>query len=66
MVEVKLPLSAKQVEKLLKIPTDWGTETKEENIDALLYGQNRQEPDIKKHLKKHQTQKPAPSSSPSP
>jgi len=35
---VKLPLPPEEVEKLFKLPTDWGVETKEEEIDAYLYG----------------------------
>ncbi len=35
---VKLPLHPDEVEKILKIPRDWGVETEEEEIDRALYG----------------------------
>ncbi|MCJ7573582.1 hypothetical protein MUO93_04885 [Candidatus Bathyarchaeota archaeon] len=35
---VRLPLPTEEVEKLMKIPTDWGVETREEEIDTYLYG----------------------------
>jgi len=35
---VRLPLPPEEVEKLMKIPTDWGVETREEEIDTILYG----------------------------
>jgi hypothetical protein len=35
---VRLPLPTEEVEKLMKIPTDWGVETREEEIDTILYG----------------------------
>lgn len=35
---VKLPLPPEEVEKLMMLPTDWGVETKEEEIDTYLYG----------------------------
>lgn len=35
---VRLPLPPEEVEKLMKIPTDWGVETREEEIDIHLYG----------------------------
>jgi hypothetical protein len=38
MAGVKLPLPLEEVEKLMKLPTDWGVETKEEEIDIYLYG----------------------------
>lgn len=38
MTGVKLPLASKEVEKLMKLPTDWGIETKEEEVDLYLYG----------------------------
>ena len=38
IVGVKLPLPPEEVEKLLKLPTDWGVRTKEEEIDMYLYG----------------------------
>lgn len=38
MAGVKLPLPPEEVEKLMKLPTDWGIETKEEEIDEHLYG----------------------------
>ncbi|MGQ9722028.1 MAG: hypothetical protein ACUVXA_11975 [Candidatus Jordarchaeum sp.] len=31
-------LSPEEIEKLMKIPEDWGVETKEEEIGLLLYG----------------------------
>jgi hypothetical protein len=36
---VKLPLPPEEVKKLFTLPTDWGVETKEEEIDTYLYGQ---------------------------
>ena len=38
MAGVKLPLSTEEVEKLMKLRTDWGVETREEEIDIYLYG----------------------------
>lgn len=35
---VKLPLPSEEVEKLMKLPTDWEVETKEKEIDEYLYG----------------------------
>ena len=35
---VKLPLPPEEVEKLMMFPTDWGVETKEEELDIYLYG----------------------------
>ena len=35
---VRLPLHPKDVEALLNMPTDWGVETREEEIDEYLYG----------------------------
>ena len=35
---VRLPLPPEEVEKLMKLPTDWGFETREEEIDIYLYG----------------------------
>jgi len=35
---VKFPLTPGDVEKLMKIPMDWGVETEEEEIDHALYG----------------------------
>ncbi len=35
---VELPLPPEEVEKLFALPTDWGVETREEEIDAYLYG----------------------------
>jgi hypothetical protein len=35
---VKLPLDPKDIEVLMNIPTDWGVETSEEEIDDYLYG----------------------------
>lgn len=34
---VRLPLSSEEIERLMKIPEDWGIETKEEEIDHFLY-----------------------------
>ena len=34
---VKLPLPPEEVERLMKLPTDWGVITKEEEIDEYLY-----------------------------
>jgi len=38
IVGAQLPLPPEEVEKLMKIPTDWGVETREEEIDMHLYG----------------------------
>ena len=38
MVGVKLPIPTEEVEKLMKLRTDWGVETREEEIDIYLYG----------------------------
>jgi len=35
---VRLPLPPKQIEELMEMPTDWGVETREEEIDIHLYG----------------------------
>ena len=35
---VKLPLSPSEIERLLEVPTDWGVETKEEELNKYLYG----------------------------
>jgi hypothetical protein len=34
---VKLPLHPDELEKLIKLPTDWGIKTKEKEIDLILY-----------------------------
>jgi hypothetical protein len=34
----RLPLPPEEAEKLMSLPTDWGVETREEEIDAHLYG----------------------------
>jgi len=34
---VKLPLHPEELEKLMKLPTDWRIKTKEEEIDEILY-----------------------------
>jgi len=38
MASVSLPLHPEEVERLMKLPTDWGVETGEEEIDKYLYG----------------------------
>lgn len=35
---VQLPLPPGEIEKLMEMPTDWGIETREEEIDTRLYG----------------------------
>jgi hypothetical protein len=35
---VQLPLPPGEIEKLMEMPTDWGIETREEEIDTHLYG----------------------------
>lgn len=40
---VNLPLPSDQIEKLMALPTNWGVDTKEEEIDVYLYGQKRDE-----------------------
>jgi len=41
---VRLPLPPEEFEKLMKIPTDWGVETREEEIDIHLYGRKGSKP----------------------
>jgi len=41
---VRLPLPPEEVEKLMKLPTDWRVETREEEIDIHLYGRRGGEP----------------------
>jgi len=36
---IRLPLPPKEIKKLMETPTDWGVETREEEIDIHLYGQ---------------------------
>jgi hypothetical protein len=36
---VKLPLHTEELEKLMKLPTDWGIKTEEKEIDEILYSQ---------------------------
>jgi len=36
----KYPLPEKQRRAILKIPFDWGVDTKEEDIDRILYGES--------------------------
>jgi len=38
---VMLPLSRREIEALMRVPTDWGLETREEEIDQVLYGRRR-------------------------
>ncbi len=35
---VRLPLPPEETEELMEMPTDWGVETREEEIDTHLYG----------------------------
>lgn len=35
---IRLPLPPKKIEELMEMPTDWGVETREEEIDIHLYG----------------------------
>ena len=35
---VRLPLPPEETEELMEMPTDWGVETREEEIDIHLYG----------------------------
>ena len=44
MAGVKLPLPPEEVEKLMKLRTDWGVETREEEIDIYLYGSKEGKP----------------------
>jgi len=39
---VKLPLSPGEIERLMEAPTDWGVETREEEVDKYLYGTGRE------------------------
>lgn len=39
----KLPLSEKEKKKKRSIPSDWGVETSEEEIDKVVYGASRNE-----------------------
>ena len=41
---VRLPLPPEEVEKLMEIPTDWGVETRDEEIDMHLYGRRGGKP----------------------
>jgi hypothetical protein len=38
LVGLHLPLPEAEVDRLLRLPADWGVETREEDIDELLYG----------------------------
>jgi len=38
MAGISLPLPPEEVERLMKLPTDWGVETGEEEVDKYLYG----------------------------
>ena len=38
IVGAELPLPSEEIDKLMKLPTDWGVETREEEIDLHLYG----------------------------
>ena len=35
------PLTDKEIRKLMELPEDWGVETKEEEIDEILYGKEK-------------------------
>ncbi len=35
---IRLPLPPEEIEALMEMPTDWGVETREEEIDIRLYG----------------------------
>jgi len=35
---VRLPLPPEEIEELMEMPTDWGVETREQEIDTHLYG----------------------------
>jgi hypothetical protein len=39
------PLTGSQLDALLDVPTDWGTETQEEEIDQTLYGKGHPQGD---------------------
>ena len=39
---VNLPLSPEEIEKLMSLPTDWGVDTGEEEIDSHLYGRKKE------------------------
>lgn len=39
---IQLPLPRDEVEALMKLPMDWGVETREEDIDRHLYGEGKQ------------------------
>lgn len=41
---VKLPLPPEEIEMLMMMPTDWGVETREEEIDMHLYGRKSVKP----------------------
>ncbi len=41
---VRLPLPPEESEKLMEMPTDWGVETREEEIDMHLYGRKGGKP----------------------
>jgi len=44
MAGVKLPLPPGEFEKLMKLRTNWGVETREEEIDIYLYGRKEGKP----------------------
>jgi hypothetical protein len=37
ITKIELPLRPEQLKNLMKLPTDWGVKTKEEEIDEILY-----------------------------
>ncbi len=41
---VRLPLPPEEIEELMKMPTDWGVETREEEIDIHLYARKNGKP----------------------
>lgn len=41
---VRLPLPPEEIEELMEKPTDWGVETREEEIDIHLYGRKSGKP----------------------
>ena len=41
---VSLPLLPEEVEKLMKLPAEWGVDTGEEEIDVYLYGGRESKP----------------------
>lgn len=42
--DIRLPLPPEAVDRLMEMPVDWGVETEEAEIDAVLYGRKADKP----------------------